>query len=133
MRKEKSLSYHDKIVKKTADALIKEGYQNVKADIPGYKRPGKITRTVTQKGFKPDVTCRDEKEIIIEIETGDFVKAKHTTEQWPLFSLYCSENNAEFLIIVSEGLKDKAEIKMKDLDIKGSIIELIFKNINENE
>ena len=129
MRNRKSLSYHDKMVKKAADALIKEGYQNVKADIPGYKRPAVITWTAAQQGFKPDVTCGDEKEIIIEVETGDFIKAKHTAEQWPLFSSYCTENNAEFLILVSEGLKDKAESKMKELNINGSIIELIFKNI----
>lgn len=112
------------MVKKVADTLIETEYTHVRADIPDYKKPSRIDWIDDKKGHVPDVTGFKNYQIVIEIETDDSIEDKQTENRWVLFSFYCSQKKADFLIVVPRGSKNKAENRIKKLDIKGEVLEI---------
>jgi len=124
MAKRKSQSEHDEIVKKVAEALIESGYKDVKADIDNYDTPAEIVWEKTNKGHIPDVRGKKDKEVIVEVETDDSINDDHTAGQWKLFSAYASQHDAEFMISVPEGSKEKAEKRLTELNISVSVLEV---------
>ena len=62
-------SRHDRAVKSRADRLSKAGYK-VRADIPGYRRPGTIRNGGGGNGRRPDIMAtRGKVRKIEEVET----------------------------------------------------------------
>ena len=78
-RSKRSQSKHDVEVKRVATQFEKKGY-DVKADIPGYSKPG------TFSGYRPDVVAEKGREReIVEVETPDSVDSARDASQQKAF------------------------------------------------
>ena len=124
MAKRKSQSDHDKIVAIIADDLTFQHYSYIKADILGYEKPTKITWEYSEMGHYPDVEGVKEGKVIIEVETDDSIEDEHTQDKWILFNRYASQHGATFSVAVPDGYGNKADIKLRELGIIASIIEV---------
>lgn len=117
MVKRQSQSDHDKMVEYVVNYLKEQGFWDIKADIPGYSKPEKVTWTSTGKGHIPDVTIGGPQFSLFEIETDDSINDTHTADQWKLFATHAQNNNAKFWIVVPTGLENTAEQRCEGLGI----------------
>ena len=78
-RSKPSQSKHNREVGKIARAYERKGF-NVKADLPGYKKPGTIG------GYRPDVVAKKgHMRKIVEVETPDSVDSARDRKQQRAF------------------------------------------------
>jgi len=125
MAKRKSPSDHDKLVVKAAESLNQNSdFKNIQADVKGYSTPSEINWKGDESGHIPDlkaVGTKTSKEFIFEVETDDSISDNHTEDQWRLFAAYAKQNNGVFYVIVPKGSKQKAESRLKDLELEGKV------------
>ncbi len=90
-RNEKNQTKHDHKVHERAKSLREQGF-NVRADIPGFKKPHSI------QGYRPDVEARKygKVRIIEEIETKDSLEKDHSQQK--AFEQYADRKNVKFVI-----------------------------------
>ena len=123
MAKRRSQLDHDKMVKKIAYMLVKEGYEDVKAaHISNYPEPEEIDYPDYDEPHIPDVTGYKDYFELYEVETKDSIIEFHTEDQWSLFSTYCEENGAIFIIAVPAGYEDLADERLLELSIQAKVI-----------
>jgi len=97
------LSEHDALVLMMARFFIKEGYSDIRADIPGWLRPDGICWTdKPEHKYFPDLTCTDNsgKLVILEAETCESLATQHTKAQFRIFSAHASNTNGRFEVVV---------------------------------
>lgn len=106
-----------------ADGLYGRELTDIRADIPGYKRPDIITWPGTDKGHVPDVTAYEgEKFNIYEVETVDSINDPHTEEQWRLFAEYAVLNNGVFFVVVPPMEMQNAKKRLKELNLEALVV-----------
>ena len=120
MTKRRSQLKHDRMVRDIAELLVERGYQDIRADITGYKRPDIIS------GHIPDVTAWDKNGEfnLFEVETEDSIYDQHTEDQWRLFSAYARQHSARFWVVVPKGWGGDAQKRANDLGINPRIWEI---------
>ena len=124
MVKRKSQSDHDRIVRYVADFLVTKNYSAVRADIPGFDQPMRITWTNTGQGHIPDVTAQGQQFNLFEVETADSIDDPHTRDQWSLFATYAGGHNAVFWVVVPNGSGVAARRRLTQLGIAGKVWEV---------
>lgn len=122
MANRKPQSDHDKMVQDSATWLSKNKYSDVKADVPGYTSPSKITWESTGKGHIPDISAISNSSIFIfEVETDDSIDDEHTKDQWKLFSAHAKNIKGEFWVVVPKSSTLKAEKRLDSLKLTGKV------------
>ncbi len=124
MRKPQAQENHDRMIKVTANYLMGNKFRNVKADIPGFHSPSKLTWISTGEGYTPDITAIGQQLNLFEVETPDSLNEPHTEDQWKLFAQYAQETQAEFWIVVPKGSILSAENRLLELGIRGNVWEV---------
>lgn len=123
MSKRASQHEHDSMIEFLADGLYGRELTDVRADIPGYKRPDLITWPGTDKGHVPDVTAYEgEKLNIYEVETVDSINDPHTEEQWKLFAEYAAQSNGVFFVVVPPVEMPAAKKRLKELNLEALVV-----------
>lgn len=97
MRSNRSKSKHDAEVRRTANQLLKQGF-DVKADLKGFSQPQ------TFAGYRPDVVAtKGLQRRIIEVETKDSVNSTRDIKQQQAFKQVASRaKNTKFIRKVTE-------------------------------
>ena len=92
--------FHNQLIIMMANYFQREGYQNIKADIPGYEQPEILQGQI--RNHQPDLTCNDTcgNFIILESETCSTIFNSHTQSQWQLFAAYANYPNTQFHLVV---------------------------------
>lgn len=123
MAKRASQAEHDTMIEFLADGLYGRGLNDVRADIPGYKRPDIITWPGTDKGHLPDATALEGTKLnIYEVETVDSVNDLHTEEEWRLFAEYALKDNGAFFVVVPPMEMQNAKKRLKELNIEATVV-----------
>ncbi len=117
-RTPQSQVHHDLLVKQAADFLVRKAHRGVKADAPGFERPGEIVWDGEARGQVPDVRSAT---VIVEVETDDTIGARQTAEQWKLFSTFAAGESLAFWVGVPSGSVKKAEERLKELGITARV------------
>lgn len=97
------ISEHDQLVLMMAQYYKKQGYTDIKADIPGWTSPESIFWIDNpQKKYYPDLTCYDSSGIyiILEAETCSTLSDQHTREQFKIFRAHATKVNGRFEVVV---------------------------------
>lgn len=119
MAKRNDKSQHDKMIFETITIIENAGFENIKADVPGYALPNQITPHI------PDISATNNRIIhIFEVETGDTVTDAHTESQWTTFAKYAEENGSVFHVVVPKEYEDNAESQKGFLGITAEVITL---------
>lgn len=106
-----------------ADGLYGRELADIRADIPGYKRPDMITWPGTDKGLVPDVTAYEGTKFnIYEVETVDSINDPHTEEEWRLFAEYAALNNGAFFVVVPPMEMQNAKKRLKELNLEALVV-----------
>jgi len=124
MAKRESQDDHDNMIKLTISHFKSMGYRNIKAHIPGWDTPMKLTWEETGQSHIPDVTGDGSPNVIIEVETVDTIDDEHTKDQWTSFAAYAKQQGEEFWVAVPEGSEQAAERRLGELGIVGNILAL---------
>lgn len=103
----------------------KEGYSNIRADLPGYVTPDPVSDRWGNY-YIPDLTCTASssagQRIILEAETCGTINDSHTEEQWKAFA----RAGGEFHVVVpatcgTESGRAKAESRLRQLGIAAQV------------
>lgn len=85
-----------------------QGYQNIKADVPGRVSPDTIIGT--KQNHMPDLTAeKNGTKIILEAETSSSIFDVHTASQWSLFSSAASNFGDQFHVVVPKESRSGAQ------------------------
>jgi hypothetical protein len=99
-----------------ANHFNSQGYQNIKADAPGWLRPDIIRGT--KQNHIPDLTAeKNGIMIILEAETSTSIFDEHTVSQWSLFSDAALKDSGQFHIVVPKGSRDTVNQRLQSLGI----------------
>jgi hypothetical protein len=113
---------HDTMVSTVISYLFNNGFQNIKADLPGKIQPDKIIWMKTNEGHIPDATATiNNTSYLFEIETEETLTTQHTIDQFVLFSAFAQQYNGQFCIIVPVSNKSKAEGLVNNLGIQAQV------------
>ena len=124
MAERRSQSDHDTLLSVLVEYLEKNGFTDIKADLPEFEQPRKVWwKGKEQEAHVPDATAIDASDVwhIFEIETEDTVSIEHSESQWKLFSAYANNNNGKFVVIVPTGSKVEAESQIERLRISAEV------------
>ena len=97
------IAEHDQLVLMMARYFKEHGFTDIKADIPGWKKPESIYWTNSpQKKYHPDLTCYDPKGVyvVLEAETCSTLSDQHTEEQFRIFRAHATNVNGRFEVVV---------------------------------
>jgi hypothetical protein len=112
------------MVTAAARHLVAKGFQEVKADLPGFQQPDKIVWSGSGRGHIPDVTGWGSEFNLFEVETADSINDQHTADQWKLFAAFAGQHGAVFWVVVPVGAAAAAGQRLKDLGISAKVWEL---------
>jgi hypothetical protein len=102
------------MVKTLVEHLRTKGFTSIKADIPDFVQPAKITWKATGKGHIPDVSALlSGVEHIFEVEEADGLRLQHTADQFKLFGAYARQMNARFVVLVPGTTREAAQIVLR--------------------
>ena len=101
-----------------------QGFRYIKADLPGYNQPEKITWKRTGRGHITDLSAQNGNLKIFEVETADSIWDSHTEDQWRLFSYFAAQHGAEFWVIVPTGYDSDANSRLVQLNIQAKVWEI---------
>ena len=125
MSKRRSQGEHDSMIEFLADALYARNLTDVRADIPGYKKPSLITRPGSETGSIPDATAYEGAQLLIyEVETADSISDPHTEDQWKLFAEYAASNNAIFYVAVPPMDTGAARKRLQELSLNVKVVSI---------
>jgi len=93
-----------------------QGYQNIKADVPGMPAPDTIIGT--KQNHIPDLTAeKNGSGIILEAETTNSIFDTHTASQWSLFSSAAANFGGQFHVVVPKAARTSAGERALNLNI----------------
>ena len=124
MAKRRSQTEHDRLVEYVAKLLVGRGYQNVRADYPGFDPPKKIVWQSSGEGDLPDVTGVKNGFKVFEVESKDSITDEHTAEQWKLFASYAENNEVIFYVVFPKGSINEVKNRLKELNIQANLLEV---------
>lgn len=111
---------HEYLVHMMAYYFFNQGFQNIKADIPGMPSPDVIHGT--KRDHIPDLTAdKNGVKIILEAETASSILNDHTVSQWSLFSDAAKKAGGEFHVVVPKRSRSTAEQRAIELNIINTI------------
>ncbi len=118
-------SEHDRLLEKLRARLVSSQFSDIKVDLPGYVKPGRIVWTDTQRGHEPDASAYYSlKQHIFEVETADSIGDEHTYEQCRLFAAYVRDKLAEFAVVVPIGCSFAARSQLIRWGLTASVLEI---------
>jgi hypothetical protein len=117
-RTAQSQSQHDQIVQAMVNYLARQGFQNIRADLPGYAQPSLVKGT--NRDHIPDVTANG---VIIEVETDETINIDHTTSQWQLFADHAAKSGQSFWVAVPRGSAAAALQRLSELGLRAGVYE----------
>lgn len=120
-RTAKSQLDHDILVKRVVEHLKRQGYRNIRADLPGYPQPEMIEGT--KQDHIPDLTADGvtADDVIVEVETADSITSDHSASQFYLFAAYANNSDMEFWVVVPEGVGAAADRCLSELGISAKV------------
>lgn len=127
MNSEKHNPAYDSMVSSVADYLQGHGYENVKADVPPYEKPARLTRQGASEdsGYVPDLTARkDGGKHYFEIVTETKDQNVELAGKWRLFSTLAEHRNGEFTILVPRGKMKFTHQVLNENGIKANVVKL---------
>lgn len=124
MKKRRSQSEHEQMIRMFAEILRKRNYRDVRADLPRCIRPTKVPFVSPDPGQVPDLTAEAGQFNIFEVETADSIMHPHTAEQWITFAKFAQRNHALFWVVVPPGSEKLARERLKELKIKAVVCEM---------
>ena len=108
---------HRDLISMMANHFKKEGFHNIRADIPGLPGPELIHGT--KKNHLPDLTANNNgTNIILEAETSGSIFDDHTVSQWTLFADAAQKSGGEFHVVVPKRSRRVAEQRAASLGIQ---------------
>jgi Holliday junction resolvase len=91
------------MVQRLIEHLKQKGVSQLRADLPGYEQPQKITWTQTGKGHIPDVSAYHANVMyIFEVEDSESIYLDHTADQFRLFGAFARQHKARFIVVVPQ-------------------------------
>ena len=114
-------SQHQIVVEGLVKYLIKDGYINIKADIPGFDPPDKIY-CGSNLFLVPDITAvKNNWGQIFNVETVDSVNKDNTEIKWICFGAHAKKFNKSFNIVVPEAVKSDVKEHLQSLGIPAGV------------
>lgn len=99
---------HHNLITMMFNHFVGQGYQNIKADVPGKLRPDTIIGT--KENHIPDLTAeKNGTKIILEAETANTIFDAHTASQWSLFSSAAATSGDQFHVVVPKESRGSAQ------------------------
>ncbi len=114
---------HDQLVQSVVEALKDLGYDEIKAVIEGYQRPGNLP--CYGRIHEPDAIAsgRDSQAVVVEVETTESINSSRTAIDWKLTFEFCRQQNKRFVVVVPAGSKAIAEERVRKLGMEASVLE----------
>lgn len=112
---------HDRMVAALAQGLVKEGYQDVRADVEAFDPPNELVWEDEEEGFVPDITGEKERLVIIEVETADSIHDAHTEAEWAMFAAAALIKGGVFIVAVPRRAVDDARARLRALQIEATV------------
>jgi hypothetical protein len=122
MATRKNEGAHEALVQWLVTQLHAKGYSNIKADLPGWAQPPKITWTSTGEGHIPDASAHaGGRECIFEVETEDTISIEHTKSQLTLFDAYAKQHSAALVVVVPNGSEGDAQRQLATWGLNATV------------
>ena len=118
MPERKNQTEHDIMVRSVARYVKEQGHSDIKVNLFGYGTPDQIYWETTKQGRTPDVTSKNIKLFIIDVETADSINDPDTGALWRLFSTHARQQSKSFVVVVPKGSEQPARQRALDLGIK---------------
>jgi hypothetical protein len=115
---------HERMVQTVARTLMKKGYVDIRAVLPGFDEPNMRTWPGTDKGYVPDVTAHGTHFFIFEVETEDSIRGEFTEDRWALFAHFAKKRHSTFWVVVPRGCREEARQRMARIGIEAKIWEV---------
>ncbi len=124
MNESRAHSKHKDLVETLVNALaFSKCFSDIRADLPGYDQPERISLEKRGIGFKPDVTAVSTQLNIFEIETSTSLNDSKTDEKWRILAAYLLQKSGKFWAVVPSPLRQMGIEKMRALNIAGGVLE----------
>ena len=118
MPERKNQTEHDMMVRSVARYVKEQGHSDIKVNLFGYDTPDQIYWETTKQGRTPDITSKNIKLFIIDVETADSTNDPETGDLWRLFSAHVRQQSKSFVVVVPKGFEQQARQRALDLGIK---------------
>ena len=94
---------YESTVKKAIEVIERQGFKNIKADIPGYEAPAQLVRQQDQTIFQPDLTAtKNGAKSYFEISSKNDDELD-MIGKWKLLSQLARIKNGSFQILIPRG------------------------------
>lgn len=105
------------IIEKSIDHLQAQGFENIKADLPGYETPRTFTKKGTGSNMVPDISAQKNGkkyyfDVSLKSDRSDVLKSK-----WLLLDTFSRLNSAVFKIITTRGHINFTEQLLKEINL----------------
>ena len=112
-------------IEKAITLLEKKGYDQIKANHPGYEQPGKFIQQGTNEEFMPDLTAitllgKD----YFKVVEGDKEHEQAVVSKWKLFSNIAQIKNGQFFLLVPYGKKKYTKELVDRYNIQANLLSL---------
>ena len=108
--------HHDFMVRYMITQLLHAGYDKIRADIPGFKKPFPVD--FTGDYHLPDLTAeKNKKLILVEVETDDSIEEDHTEQEWTALYQYTMKNQGIFIFAGPGISRNKFQKRARQLGI----------------
>ena len=108
---------HDRMVQSVVNYIKEQGHFDIRADLKRFNTPALIYWETTGKGYIPDVTSKNIRSYIFEVETDDSIDNLHVENEWRLFWAHAKQTSKAFIVVVPEGSEQRAWQRAMDLGI----------------
>jgi hypothetical protein len=114
---------YESMVTSVADYLQGHGYDSIRADVPAYEKPARLTRQGEDSGYVPDLTARkDGGKYYFEIVTENKDENTELAGKWRLFSTLAEHRNGELILLVPRGKMKFTNKLLTDHGIKANVM-----------
>lgn len=115
MSKRINQMHHDYMIRYMVTQLLHAGYNKIRADIPGYKKPYPVDLSQDQL---PDLTAEKNKQLVlVEVETDDSIEEDHTKTEWTALYQYVLEKHGIFIFVGPGISRNKFQKRARQLGI----------------
>lgn len=114
-----------KLMHKVVKKLTARGHTGLRAELPGFKKPGTFTRKSENLSFVPDITSlKGEQFCLFSIESGKSLADKSRHDRWKMFEDYSLRNNALFYIVCAKDLVEPVKKLLAEENIQAHLWDL---------
>lgn len=109
------------LIKTAIELLKEEGFQDVKANLEGYRKPEEIISKITYRRIIPDLTAKKDHRIyVFKIVLED----EPDIDIWYIISNYVQINNGIFYLMVPQDKEKEIQKKLWEYKINAQLIQL---------